>query len=100
MDIINEDGKESVKILEIGVTPKQFEGLEKKTDFVLLLTYGVLIALFLGFVGMLATLTGILTDTWRYNVNSYIDYQKSENANTAIITTIEERIQKLEGKIK
>jgi len=56
---------------------------------------GVIIVLFIGFSGIALTFGAILTDTWRYNVNSYIDYQESVKTMEVRFNEMEREIEKL-----
>lgn len=51
--------------------------------------------LFVGFLTMLATLTGILTDTWRYNINSYIDYEQSVSKSIEKFDSLGTRLEQI-----
>ena len=44
-------------------------------------------------------MAGILTDTWRHNVNSYIDYQKSEKENAENFNSLKSKFEKIETDI-
>lgn len=74
--------------------------LGKKTDFLLLLNTGVVVVLLVGFASVLATIFGVLTDTWRYNITSYIDYQKSQIENVENIEHLKSEIEKLSTAVE
>lgn len=69
--------------------------LDKKTNFLWGIMVAIIFALFIGFASVLATLAGILTDAWRYNVNSYIDYQNSDKQMTQKLNDFEMRLQQI-----
>ena len=73
--------------------------LGKQTDFLYYVLVGVVAVLFIGFISVAFTMAGILTDTWRHNVNSYIDYQKSEKENAENFNSLKSKFEKIETDI-
>ena len=73
--------------------------LDKKMDLLYLIMAAVIVALFIGFASVFATLSGVLVDTWRYNVNSYMDYEKSQKNNLADFKRIESSVNEIKKNI-
>lgn len=74
---------------------KDVSQLGKQTSFLSVIVVAVIVVLFIGFASVLATLSGILTDTWRHNVNSYIDYQNSDRQTAQKFNDFEMRLQQI-----
>jgi len=86
----------------VNITQKEADALHKKIEFMNVVVLGVVVILLIGFATVFATLIGILTDTWRYNINSYIDYQESAKhieINNTKIQGLEQQVKILNDQI-
>lgn len=77
----------------------KINALDKKADFLLLLMSGVVVVLLAGFASLIFTLAGILTDTWRENVNSYIDYENSAEKSAENFQSLDGELQEINKKL-
>lgn len=78
---------------------KDVSQLGKQTSFLSVIVVAVIVVLFIGFVSVLVALSGILTDAWRYNVNSYIDYQNSDRQTAQKFNDFEMRLQQIVDQV-
>ncbi|MBI4458075.1 hypothetical protein HY633_03880 [Candidatus Uhrbacteria bacterium] len=73
--------------------------LSEKTNFLTIVAYAIILALFIGFISVVFTLAGILTDAWRFNATSYIDYQTSVKDNNKKFEDVNSNIEKMRSDV-
>ena len=92
--LVKIDSSKPLEIENARITSgSRIKNLEKQTQYLYVVITGITIALLLGFAAVIFTLAGVMTDLWRHNADSYIDYQNSQKENTEVIEELNKQIK-------